>query len=105
MTHSQRLVALHRSLIAQGLMPENTRLSVVEGIFRVFSTNIRTRYAPSRLPAVTPYLILACDADNEQLQGWQALFPQLRYARSEGNHTQLLKSPCSALLVEALLQK
>ncbi|MFP1890397.1 amino acid adenylation domain-containing protein [Lonsdalea quercina] len=99
---TRRLEVMLERLIAQGVLPKQTKVSALAGIYRVFSTNIRTAYRPTALPSMAPVLVMAKEASPKLLSDWQAVVPTLRGVYGEGNHIELLTSPCVQTLSELL---
>ncbi|MEI8632402.1 alpha/beta fold hydrolase [Vibrio sp. PP-XX7] len=105
LSQPERLNVVHQRLVAKGLMPKNTQVSDLAGIYRVFATNIRTRYTPSALPKAPACLVLASDTSADVIPGWQSLLSDLKVTRSEGNHIMLLKSPYVGVLADMVQGK
>lgn len=89
----ERLRRVHQSLIAQRVMPTTSRIEHLEGIFRVFATNIRTSYWPERQPQAPIGLLLSQEATEVQHQGWFTWHPTIQIEQSLANHVRLLKAP------------
>ncbi|WP_068713714.1 non-ribosomal peptide synthetase [Vibrio tritonius] len=89
----ERLRRVHQSLIAQRVMPTTSRIEHLEGIFRVFATNIRTSYWPERQPQAPIGLLLSQEATEGQHQGWFTWHPTIQIEQSLANHVRLLKAP------------
>ncbi|OSN00424.1 non-ribosomal peptide synthetase [Lonsdalea populi] len=102
LTLPRRLEVMLERLVARGILPKQTKVSALAGIYRVFSTNIRTAYRPTALPSTAPVLVMAKEASPELLSDWQAVVPTLRGVCGEGNHIELLTSPCVQALSELL---
>ncbi|MZI96062.1 alpha/beta fold hydrolase, partial [Vibrio sp. CAIM 722] len=93
LSFDERLRRVHQSLVANRIMPATSRINHLQGIFRVFSTNIRTSYWPERRPNTTIGLLLSEEASQQQQEGWLDWSPEIRVQQSTANHVKLLKAP------------
>lgn len=97
-----RLPRLRESLIAHRVTPATLKLSHLDGIFRVFESNIRTGYSPARIPQTAVRLLVANESTAVQKQGWRTLIQTIHIEQSQGNHIRLLKGEYVRQLAELI---
>lgn len=105
-----QLVALHKRMVAAGILPTGSRPDIIRGMVNVFIANDHMAYWPKEQYFGNTLLINAMNTKENHAQKlknhheWQQHLPNLVYKESPGNHVTLLDSPYVESLVEMVEQ-
>jgi thioesterase domain-containing protein len=101
--YAAQLKLFHGRLMRAGMLSHRSTPEVIRGMVRIFATNLRTAYIPSKTYAGPVRLVLARTATddeatcrkkhNETAAGWQRFAPDLITWCSPGNHMTVLSPP------------
>lgn len=110
--HQEQVALLLARATAVNLLPPSTRPRALEGILRVFETNLNTGYAPRARLRGTLYYgaagngvgggYAAVDTAPPHLAGWAGHADTLSQWKGPGNHMTMLEQPHVAALGEWL---
>jgi thioesterase domain-containing protein len=106
--YATQIKLLHERLVEVELIPRMSRPNILRGMLRIFSSNLRTTYLPSGTYPGPVFLILVCDAKDDQetclkkyqriVTGWRRFSPGLTTWCGPGNHMTILQPPHVAAL-------
>lgn len=110
LSRDQQLSRLLCRLIDVKLLPPRTRIKTLQGIVRVFETNVNTCYTPEKEYAGPLHLVTVTDAKNaseendreDYLRSWRRFAPMATVLESAGNHISLLSAPHVGKLAEVM---
>jgi thioesterase domain-containing protein len=98
-----RLALLHERLVRFGLMPKRSRAESLRGLFRSFSSCVRTTFHPTEIYPDPVHLVLLRDPNVDEPEnvrqfaittgGWKRWASNLTASIGSGNHVTGLKLP------------
>ena len=101
-SHEEQLAVLLARLVAVRLMPPGTSVHTLQGIVRVFETNLNTDYQPDGRYLGPVHLVAVPQeeadggrqyAPDDLLTRWRRFAPDIRFLDGPGNHMTLLQRP------------
>lgn len=109
LTADAQVALLLRKLIDVKVLPARATTKMIDGVVRVFRSNLNTCYTPTRVYSHPVHLILATDNDGEcvdsVLTEWKYHAPFVQHWQSSGNHLTLLSPPHIDTLAARIAQQ